>query len=158
MHPADEIEVIRVLTGLATIKRVDLTPEALDLWCAALADWDLADFKAAASHLVRSCQWMPTPYDFEQLRRASEPTAGEAWDHVLSGAPLVPGSREYRAAQIVGGQWGIRHANIEKDIPFIAKRFREAYDELTDADVVRHALPQLVGLPALGDSLKRISR
>lgn len=157
MHRDDEIEVIRVLTGLAAIKRVDLTPEVFDLWCAALADWTLADFKAAASYLVTSCKWMPTPYDFAQLRKAAEPTAGEAWEHVLSGAPLIPASREHRAAQIVGGQWAIRHANIEKDLPFIAKRFHEAYDQLSDADTVRHELPQLVGLPLPGDLLKRIS-
>jgi hypothetical protein len=145
MRPTDKPELVRVLVGMASLKRVDLTAEALDLWCAAMADWDIAEFKAAASHLVKAHEWMPTPFHFEQLRRAGEPTAGEAWERVVSGAKLIPGSREARAAVIVGGQQAIRMANIEKDLPFIAKRFREAFEELKDVDSVRTALPHFAG-------------
>jgi hypothetical protein len=140
MQPADRGEFMRTLNGLAAIKGKDLTPEALDVWWSAMRAWALADFKAAASHLVTACQFMPTPYDFAQLNRAGELTAGEAWVRVLSGAPLEPDSRTARAARIVGGQTHVRAANIERDLPHIQRRFMDAYDELTDVDETRHAL------------------
>lgn len=143
MLPNDRAEFVRTLNGLAAIKRVELTPEALSIWWAAMAKWSIEDFKAAASHLVSSCEWMPSPYHFERLRVAGDPTPGEAWELVLSGAKLEPGSRAERAARIVGGQYAIRHANVEKELPFIARRFKEAYDELTDVDAVRVAIPQV---------------
>lgn len=143
MRPTDRAEFVRVLNGLAAIKGKDLTPEALSIWWSAMSRWSLEDFKAAASHLVSSCQFMPTPYDFEQLRRAGEPTAGEAWLSVLHGDRLIPGSREARAAAIVGGQYFIRHADVERDLPHIARRFKEAYEDLVDADLSREAVPQL---------------
>lgn len=161
MLPADRPEFMRVLNGLAAIKSKDITPEALSLWWSAMSRWSIEEFKSAASHLVGACQFMPTPYDFEQLRKAGQPTAGEAWQRVLGGSELDPGSREERAARIVGGQYHIRHANIEKDLPFIARRFREVYEELTEADGVREALPEIVNhgaLPDLRNTLKLISR
>lgn len=162
MRPTDRPEFVRVLNGLAAIKGKDLTPEALSLWWSAMAAWSIEDFKAAASHLVTACQFMPTPYDFAQLRKAGEPTAGEAWERVLAGAKLEPGSRVARAAQIVGGQFAIRHADIERDLPFIQKRFMEAYEDLRDADVARHAVPQIavlddvLRLPSASTEFKRI--
>lgn len=152
MAPTDKPEFVRVLVGMASLKRVELTAEALDLWCAAMSEWSIDDFKAAASHLVKSHEWMPTPYHFEQLRRAGEPTAHEAWENVLGNCSLLPGSREARAAAMVGGQYAIRMANVEKDLPFIAKRFREIYDELQDVDSSRRALPHFGGqaLPDFG--------
>lgn len=152
MHPTDRSEFVRVLNGLAAIKGKDLTPEALSLWWSAMLRWSIEDFKAAASHLVSACQFMPSPYDFEQLRKAGEPTPGEAWERVLSGARLEPGSRTERAARIVGGQYAIRHANVEKDLPFIERRFKEAYEDLSDVDHVREALPQI----ACADEVKRL--
>jgi hypothetical protein len=121
-----------------------------------MSDWPVDDFKSAASHLVRNCQFMPTPYDFEQLRRAGEPTAGEAWTVVLGGQSLEPGSRLARAAAIVGGQYAITHANIEKDLPFIQRRFEAAYNELTDVDVVREQLPQIASTNPVRKLLERL--
>jgi hypothetical protein len=92
---------------------------------------------------MRTCEFFPNPFHFEQLRRASEPTAGEAWVRVLRGDALAAGSREARAAAIVGGQQHIRHANIERDLPHIQRRFIEAYEQLAEVDVVREALPEL---------------
>lgn len=161
MRSTDRAEFMRVMNGLAAIKGKELTPEALSLWWSAMQGWSIEDFKAAASHLVSSCQFMPSPYDFQQLRLAGEPTASEAWESVLSGAPLVAGSREDRAARIAcgSGQFGIRHADIERDLPFIQRRFLDAYNELKDADSVREALPQIAQtprLPNMGGLLKVI--
>jgi hypothetical protein len=145
MRPTDRPEFLRTLNGVAAIKGKDLTPEALNVWWGAMAAWSIEDFKAAASHLVSACQFMPSPYDFAQLRKAGESTGGEAWVEVLSGRALVPGSRAARAAQIVGGQQAIRHADIETALPHIQRRFLTAYEELSDVDVVREALPQIAG-------------
>lgn len=140
MRPSDRAEFVRVLNGLAAIKSKDLTAEALDLWWSAMARWEIGDFKAAASHLVTACQFMPTPYDFSQMQKASQPIAAEAWANVLSGAPLDPRSRTARAAKLMGGQQHIRMANIERDLPHIQRRFLEAYEELSDVEETREAL------------------
>lgn len=157
MQPADRAEFMRVLNGIAAIKGKELTTEALSLWWSAMSDWSIEAFKSAASHLVRSCQFMPTPYDFEQLKRAGELTAGEAWRQVLAGGALEPGSRLARAAAIVGGQYAIRHANVERELPFVQKRFEAAYNELTDVDSARAVLPQIGVLPNMANALKRLA-
>ena len=159
MRPTDRAEFLRTLKGVAAIKGKELTPEALSVWWSAMAAWSIEDFKAAASHLVSTCQFMPTPYDFAQLRKAGESTGGEAWLEVLSGRALVPGSRAARAAAIVGGQQAIRHADIETALPHIQRRFLTAYEELSDVDVVREALPQIAApeeFKRLGGGFTRI--
>jgi hypothetical protein len=152
MQPSDKPKFVTTLVGLAAIKGRELTDEAIDLWWLSMSSWSIEDFTAAAAHLISACQFMPTPYDFAQLRKAGEPTAGEAWERVLSGVRLDPGSRTERAARIVGGQYAIRHANVEKDLPFIERRFKEAYEDLRDVDQVREALPQI----ASADEIKRL--
>jgi hypothetical protein len=149
MRPSDKPKFVTTLVGLAAIKNRELTGEAIDLWWLSMAKWSIEDFTSAAAHLVTECQFMPTPYDFAQLRKAGELTAGEAWERVLGGAKLELGSRAYRAAQIVGGQVAIRHADIERDLPFIQKRFMEAYGDLSDVDSVREALPQIANIDVL---------
>lgn len=162
MRPSDKPKFVTTLVGLAAIKGRELTDEAIDLWWLSMAAWSIEDFTAAAAHLIGACQFMPTPYDFAQLRKAGEPTAGEAWERVLAGAKLEPGSRVARAAQIVGGQFAVRHADVERDLPFIQKRFMEAYEDLRDADVVRQALPQIavlddvLRLPSADSGFKRL--
>lgn len=142
----DQAEFVRILNGLAEMKTgAKLTTQSIDLyWQCLHREWTIEEFRAAAEHLAKAFQWMPNPYHFEQLRRAGELTAGEAWELVLSGARLRPGSRAERAARIVGGQWHIRHANVERDLPHIQRRFLEAYAELTDVDEVRARLPEIV--------------
>lgn len=145
MRPSDRSEFVRILTGMAAIKPGGkLTPEAIDLYWNAMQSWAIEEFRAAASHLVQTCEFMPNPYHFTKLRKAGELTAGEAWDLVKSGAVLEPGSRAYRAAQIVGGQYYIRHADVERDLPFIERRFLQAFADLEKVDPVREALPQIV--------------
>lgn len=161
MHPTDRTEFLRVLNGLAAIKGKELTPEALSIWWQSMANWSLDEFKAAASHLATAHEWMPNPFHFEQLRRAGEPTASEAWLQVLHGHKLEAGSRVARAAAVVGGQQAVRMANLEKDVPHMQRRFKEAYDELTEVDQAREALPQIARLPApagFGNLLKSMSK
>lgn len=147
MYPSDKPKFVTTLVGLAAIKNRELTDEAIDLWWLSMAAWSIEDFTTAAAHLITACQFMPTPYDFAQLRRAGELTSGEAWLEMFSGKSLAPGSRAARAAEIVGGQYEIRHADLERDVPHIQRRFMQVYDELTDVDSVRDALPALAYKP-----------
>lgn len=145
MQPSDRAEFLKVLNGLAAMKGKPLAVEALDLWWLSMQTWTLADFKSAAGHLVGSCQFMPTPYDFNQLKKAGEQTPGEAWAAALKlcldWRNVQPDSRILRAANAVGGLRFIAHSNIEDDLPFVEKRFKEAYEELADVESVREALP-----------------
>jgi hypothetical protein len=147
MHPSDKPKFVTTLVGLAAIKNRELTDEAIDLWWLSMASWSIEDFTTAAAHLITACQFMPSPYDFAQLRKAGELTSGEAWLDVINGRSLEPGSRAARAAAIVGGQFAVRHADLERDVPHIQRRFMQVYDELTDVDVVRDAVPQLAYRP-----------
>jgi hypothetical protein len=153
MQPTERAEFVRVLNGMAAIRRVDLTAEAISLWWAAMARWTLEDFKAAASHLIGATEFMPTPFDFNQLRRAGEPTPSEAWTKAVAecrhwrNPELLPNGRIARAAAAVGGFRNIAMCNIETDLPHVQRRFLEAYEELSDVDQVREALPQIAGSP-----------
>src|SRR4051812_2232876 len=68
-----------VVVGFGELRGRKLSPEAIELYFRAMGSWSLADFKAAAELLLRTSQFMPTPFDFEQLRKAGRPTAAEAW-------------------------------------------------------------------------------
>lgn len=145
MEQADQVEFVKVLNGLAAMKPgAKLTRESIALyWESMRSKWTLADFKAAAAHLAEQFEFMPNPFHFEQLRKAGEPTADEAWNLVISGARLPPGSRVWRTAETLGGQFAIRHEDVEKTLPFTRIKFLKAYDELTHVDPVREALPQI---------------
>ena len=148
MQPADRAEFLKVLNGLAAIKGKQLAIEALDLWWMSMQSWPLADFKAAASHLVTSCQFMPTPFDFAQLKRAGEPTAGEAWTEAVASCSCwrggkSPGGRIDRAVRAIGGYRAIAMADMETALPHIERRFKEAYEELCDVEETREQLPQI---------------
>lgn len=137
-------EFSKVVMGFAELKGKKLSPPAIKLYFRAMQHWSLDEFKLAAEQLLRTSTFMPTPKEFEDLRKAGDLTAGEAWELVKSGAMLEVGSRTYRAAQIVGGQYYIRHADTERDLPFIERRFLQAFADLEKVDPVREALPQIV--------------
>lgn len=150
MKPHERPEFLKVLIGLAAIKPGcgELTDEALDLWWASMSSWSLVDFKKAAAHLIASCEFMPSPYHFEQLRRAGEKTPSEAWAIALracrdwSDPSKLPSGRIARAAACVGGFRAIGFTDI-KELPWVQKRFIEAYEELGDVEPVRYALPSI---------------
>lgn len=143
-----------VVVGFAELRGRQLSAEAIELYWHAMQSWSLDDFKRGANALLNSSKFMPTPYDFEQLRRAGELKPPEAWVLVLSGAALDPNSRIYRAAQCVGGQYAVRHANTERDLPHVERRFLEAYAQLSEVEPIREALPQ-IAKPAARVSLRR---
>lgn len=155
MQAGDREQFLKVMNGMAAIKRMQLTAEALDLWWAFLADWSIEDFKAAAIVVLKSSPYMPQPADFENLRKSARLTAGEAFAKAVSacgsaiqcgqvtsggscGDPLID-----RAVRAIGG-YGVIAMCQRDSLHFLERRFTEHYEAMQDADHVREALPELV--------------
>ena len=152
MQPGDRSEFARILVALSAIKPgKPLVEEAFELYFSALLDWPIEEFKAAANHLARSCQFMPNPFDFEQLRRTARPTAAEAWaravEHAASSAyrdgPLGEEPTD-TCVRALGGYVAIARCDEDK-LHFLERRFCEHYEAKRDADEVRSVLPALAG-------------
>lgn len=155
MIESDFDEFSDVLVAFAELKSRQLSPVAIMLfWNTMRGGWELAEFKAAAEHLLRTCDWLPTPKHFEDLRKAGRPTAGEAWDRArkASGTAIVCGQVTHngtcddelidRAVRAIGGYGGIAMCKTE-DLHFFEKRFMEHYESMRDADDIREAVPQI---------------
>jgi hypothetical protein len=92
---------------------------------------------------------MPTPKEFEDLRRAGRPTAGEAWasalDHVRSGAyrrETFDDELTARAVSALGG-WSVLALSDESKLPFLERRFAEHFEAIREAADVRDGMPLL---------------
>jgi len=148
MNSVDRPEFVEILNGLAAIKRVDLTKEAYEIWWRSMKDWSLDEFGDAAGYLVKNCQFMPSPYDFEQLREQSETSTCEAWSQALEhakgawregglGEPCID-----RVVAMLGGYRAIALTDTDK-LGFLEHRFMAAYDDFSLSSGVRGALPKL---------------
>lgn len=149
-------EFCEVVVGFAELKGKQLSSPALKLYFRALESWDLREFKQAAEHLLRTCEFMPTPKDFEDLRKAGEPTAAEAWTLAMQGDYPAGGVID-RLVTSLGGHRALMMANIERDLPHMQRRFIQAYDELSERESVREQLPQIAG-PTFGHRQLRIAK
>lgn len=149
MQVSDKPDFLRVLNGMAAMKKAKLLPEVLDLWWGCMADWEIEHFKAAAIEVMKRSDFMPSPKDFEDLRRAGRQTVGEAWNRALQHAA----SSAYRkgptgdeivdqCVRMIGGYGAIAMCNEDK-LHFLERRFSEHYETLEDAESVRVALPQI---------------
>lgn len=143
-----------ILLGLAEPRRIPLSSTTFELYWGALAEWSIEDFRAAANVLFKRCDWMPTPKDFEDLRRsATERADVEAWEiarraarsaialgrvreDVTSGDALVD-----RAVATIGGYGAIALCESAW-LHALERRFLEAYVEVRDVAEIRAALPQ----------------
>jgi hypothetical protein len=151
MKPADRKQFVEVVLGFAELKGKALSAPALELYWRAMQDWSLDDFRAAAEQLVRTSEFMPTPKDFEDLRKMGRPTAGEAW---LEARACARGWREResavctgnrlidRAVAAIGGYRAIAMCDLDR-IGFLERRFAEHFESMQDAEDVRDAVPQL---------------
>ena len=162
MNAGDRKKFIEVVVGFCELKSKQLSAPALELYWRSLQHWTLGDFLAAAEQLVRTSEFMPTPKDFEDLRKASRSTSGEAWvlacetarnwrelrPNVSSGDPFVD-----RVARAVGGYRAIAMHDSEK-LHFLEKRFAEHFEAMQEVGDTRDALPELMigltGPPANG--------
>lgn len=157
MKPTDRKAFLEVVVGFAELKGKQLSAPALELYWRSLQHWPLEDFRAAAEQLLRTCEFMPLPKDFEDLRKAGRPTVGEAWTSVLAwvrsgnyrGLPCLngddrmpPDALAARAVRAIGGYEAIAMSPTDKT-QFLERRFAEHYEAMQDADEVREELPQI---------------
>lgn len=154
MRSTDRAKFAAVLHGMAAIKRVTVTHEAAELWWMCMSDWTCDEFAAAAAQLLKTCEFMPTPKDFHDLRRASQPTAGEAFAKAVNaaGSAIVCGQVTAggscgdplidAAVRAIGGYGAIAMCHTDK-LTFLERRFVEHYESLRDVHQAREALPQL---------------
>ncbi len=157
MDSSDRPRFVEVLTGLAEIWRVDLTKEAIEIWWRGMKDWSIEEFRTAAGHLIKNSQFMPKPYDFEQLLKAGETSAYEAWSLALEHAKgawrqgVLGESRIDRVVAMVGGYRAIALTDTDK-LGFLERRFMAAYDDLSHSSGVRKALPKLTDRVRIGNN------
>ena len=141
-------EFVRVLNGLAEIKNADLTKDSYELWWQSMKNWSIDDFRDAAGYLLLNCKFMPTPYDFEQLRKKGEVSAHEAWSMALHHADgawrhgVLGDALTDRVIAALGGYSVIALTHKDK-LGFLERRFLDAYKDILDTSVVRKALPDL---------------
>lgn len=151
MTPADREAFLKVVIGFAELKGKALSAPALELYWQAMQHWPITEFRLAAQQLLRTCEFMPTPKDFEDLRRDGMPTVAEAWDAVLqhckgayrSGAGIDNDGPIDTAVRGLGGYRAIAFHDTEK-LHFLQRQFSERFDELVDVMETREVLPQLV--------------
>ncbi len=158
MEAENREEFVRVLTGIATIKGKDLTKEAFELWWNAMQGWEISDFKEAAGYLLNNCQFMPQPYDFEQLRKKNAPSAREAWAKALQHAErawkqgVLGDALTDQVVAMLGGYRTLALTDSDK-LGFLERRFIDAYDDFQDTGGVREALPDLTERARIQNSL-----
>lgn len=155
MRVTDRKKFVETLNGLAAVKPgKELTDAALEIWWSSMKGWSIEEFVAAASHLASSVEFMPSPFNFEQLRKAAKPTDGEAWAEALKRCKAWRTGQAWddvieRAVMAIGGYRSIAMADVETALPHIERRFKEAYAELEDVETVRQALPHIAPAPAI---------
>ena len=151
MNPSDKAEFCKVVLGFAELKGKSLSLPAVELYWGAMRDWELADFKAAAEHLLNTCEFMPTPKDFNDLRKAGRDSGAEAFAGIrrylkwtVRGYVTEPDTPPLiaRCINAIGGANAIAMCDEEK-LHFLERRFCEHYETMQDSDEVRLALPQV---------------
>jgi hypothetical protein len=151
MQTSDKEQFLKVMNGLAAMRKATLIPEVLDLWWACMADWSIEDFKAAAVQVLKTSSFMPTPKDFEDLRKAGRETAGEVFasigrylEYSPQGYTVKANTPRPIAAAIraMGGADAYAMCEVDK-LPFLERRFCEHYEQITGAHELREALPEI---------------
>lgn len=163
MQQPDFTRFRAVMAGMAEMYQRELSGTLLDAYWLALRDWSLPDFEAAAGHLMAVNTFMPRPSDFNALRKAGRPTSAEAWQLAWQGNP----TGDYAIAQALAAAAGperLGMINIDR-LPWVEKRFREAYDELVDVvehreavpQITQHTAPRLDGPTQAADGLRQLT-
>lgn len=162
MQASDKEQFVKVMNGMAAMRKATLIPEVLDLWWACMADWKIEDFKAAAIQVLKTQTFMPTPKDFEDLRKAGRETAGEAWlvarGYIvwgLHGFTLHPDCPPLiaKALHVIGGPNVIGMCDEDK-LTFLERRFTEHFETMQESEDTRQAVPQI----AYGDAPLQLTK
>jgi len=155
MQTSDRTQFLEVVIGFAELKGKSLSAPALELFWHAMQDWDIGEFRNAAQHLIRTCPFMLTPKDFEDLRKAGRPTATESWvkavRHASSSAYRKgPLGNELidRVVTALGGYNAIAMCENDK-MHFLERRFAEIYEIEQDTSTTRALLPNVARAPGL---------
>jgi transketolase len=150
MNANDRPMFVATLAGLAAVKPgAALTVEAYEIFWAALREWEADEFRAAAAYLAKTIEFMPNPYHFEQLRKASGETAAEAWTRVLAAVrSAYPDQRisvDGKIDRIVRALGGYRSLAMmpSSEMHFRARDFANLWQELSVSDDARAVLPAL---------------
>lgn len=155
MNLRDYEKFTEVIVGFAELKGKQLSPAAVELYWRAMQHWPIDEFRRAAEHLLRTCEFMPTPKDFEDLRKAGRETAAEAWERARRFAGSLYSPTGYRDGEIgdyvidtavraVGGYPAIAMCDVNK-LHFLERRFAERFTELRYVEETREHLPQIAG-------------
>lgn len=160
MTHADKPAFLEIVLGFAELRGKQLSAPALELYWRAMQHWEIGDFKQASLLLLRSCEFMPTPKDFEDLRKAGRPTPGEVWLRVLEAGrdrshPVGLDAAAYRALHAIGGIDAIAFSETDKT-HFIERRFIEFYETMRESDDVREELPMLVTDPQVKALIEKL--
>jgi hypothetical protein len=151
MKPSDRKPFLEIVIGFAELKGKTLSAPALELYWNAMQTWELSDFQIAANRLLLTCPFMPTPKDFEDLRKAGRETAGEVFAEIRqwlryspNGYTLQPDTPRNieTAIRAMGGPNAYANCQVNK-LPFLERRFCEHLETLQDVTGTRAALPQL---------------
>lgn len=165
MTPDEKPEMARILTGLSQMFGHAMTAEQYELWWNVMREWELADFRAAASHLATTCRFMPRPADFHDLRKAAKPAVAEAWQMARNSIQYTPHGYIEKpgidpliaaALRVIGGANALAMCPTDK-ITFLEKRFSDAYANLDATTVTRAALPS-VAAPRISDEQAAANR
>jgi len=151
MQASDFARFRAVMTGMAELYQRELSGPLLDAYWLALAEWDLTEFEAAAAQLMKTEEFMPRPVSFNNLRKAGRTTAAEVWidvlDHARHDSPNfmnghVRGLSDLanRALNAIGGLNAVAMSDPSKTV-FLERRFSEVYEQMSESDEVREALP-----------------
>ena len=154
MIEAEKEEFCSVVAAMAVVYGRTADAPLFAGWWMAMRDWKLADFQAAASLVMKTAKFMPTPATFHELRKAGQKTPGEAWREVLARCDCWRTGERFndrieRAAQAVGGYRAIAMADIDTALPHLERRFKTAFEELSDVEETRAALPGVTSAGAI---------
>ena len=92
MQPSDRKAFLEVVVGFAELKGKQLSAPALELYWNAMQGWTIEDFRKAAAHLLQTCEFMPTPKDFNDLKKAAMGASPAVTATPLSGPGEVSNS------------------------------------------------------------------
>lgn len=162
MNATDREPFLEIILGFAELKGKSLSGPALALYWNAMQAWSLADFQAAANELLRTCEFMPMPKDFEDLRKAGRETAGEVFAGI--GRYIVYSPNGYTVAtntpraiaaaiRAMGGADAYAMCDVDK-LPFLEKRFCQHYEQIIEHEDTRQSVPQI----AYGKDSLQLSR
>lgn len=148
-----------IVIGLAELRGKALSADAIELYFRAMAHWSLEDFKAAANYLARTSQFMPSPYEFDQLRKVAAGRNPEiAWEQILGNHGSTTDPIGARALAALGG-WSVIGFAEQSRLPWLKKQFAETYESISDSSEKAEAVPQLASRGTqpllLSDALKR---